>query len=165
MHQKHKAPDSKVHSKRLGRELAMQYLFELELREETDTPENWAAFKTSAFETLGIHENRQSRKAFEYAEQLLGGIAANRSSVDEAILARLAHWDWSRLAVIDRNVMRVAVYEMLFVPSVPPVVSINEAVEIVRDYSGFRSGNFVNGVLNSIKETLARPPREAVESL
>ena len=54
---------------------------------------------------------------------------------------------------------------MLYVPDVPPVVSINEAVEIVRDYSGFRSGNFVNGVLNSIKETLNRPPREAVESL
>lgn len=159
------SPDSKVHSKRLGRELAMQYLFELELREETDSPENWEAFKTAAFETLGIHENRQSRKAFEYAERLLGGIAANRSGIDEAILGKLAHWDWSRLAVIDRNVMRVAVYEMLFVPDVPPVVSINEAVEIVRDYSGFRSGNFVNGVLNSIKETLDRPPREAVDSL
>ena len=61
------SPDSKVHSKRRGRELAMQYLFELELREETDSTANWETFKSAAFETLGIHENRQSRKAFEYA--------------------------------------------------------------------------------------------------
>ncbi len=159
------SPDSKVHSKRLGRELAMQYLFKLDMSQEPDTPEQWETFRATAAETMGMHENRQSRKAFEYAERLVAGIAAHRSAIDEAILGRLAHWDWSRLLTIDRNVMRVAVFEMLFVPEVPPVVSISEAVEIVRDYSGPQSGNFVNGVLNSLKETLKRPPREAVDSL
>ena len=69
------------------------------------------------------------------------------------------------MALVDRNVMRVATYEMLFVPDVPPIVSINEAVEIARDYSGQKSGNFINGVLNGIKDSLDRPAREAVDKL
>ena len=157
--------ETKLHSKRLGRELAMQYLFQLDLANEADTEERWKNFFEQAADTHGLRDNRQSRKAREYAEKLLAGFAAHRSEVDEAIHKHTEHWDWERLAVVDRNVMRVAIFEMLKVPDVPPVVSINEAVEIVRDYSGVQAGNFVNGVLNAIKETLKRPAREAVEEL
>ncbi len=155
----------KLHSKRLGRELAMQYLFQLDLNKEAPSEEQWGNFCETVRESQHLTDNRQSRKAIEYAEKLLGGIAAHRSRVDEEILKHTDHWDWERLAVVDRNVMRVAVFEMLLVPEVPPVVSINEAVEIVRDYSGGQAGNFVNGVLNSIKETLSRPAREAVKEI
>ncbi len=158
-------PDNKLHSKRLGRELAMQYLFQLDLSHDESTPERWQLFCEQAGDTHDLKDNRQSRKAIEYAEKLLAGFAAHRSLVDAEILKHTEHWDWERLAVVDRNVMRVAVFEMLRVAEVPPVVSINEAVEIVRDYSGAQAGNFVNGVLNSIKETLARPARAAVEEL
>jgi len=157
--------DVKLHSKRLGRELAMQYLFQLDLSGEAATPERWTSFVEQANDTHGLRDNRQARKGIEYAERLLAGIAAHSSAIDEEILKHTAHWDWERLALVDRNVMRVAVFEMLLAPDVPPVVSINEAVEIVRDYSGGQAGNFVNGVLNAIKETLKRPAREAVKKL
>jgi len=84
---------------------------------------------------------------------------------DATIRERSENWDFSRLSLVDRNIMRIAVFEMLFLPEVPPVVSINEAVEIAIDFSGERAGSFMNGVLNGIKDTLTRPPREAVEKL
>ena len=69
------------------------------------------------------------------------------------------HWEWDRISLVDRNIMRVAVYEMLFDMEVPPVVSINEGVEIARDYSDEKSANFINGVLNAVKDSLDRPER------
>ena len=69
------------------------------------------------------------------------------------------------MSIVDRNIMRVGIYEMLFVADVPPIVSINEAVGIARDYSGEQSGNFINGVLNGLKDTLTRPSRDAVKEL
>ena len=67
-----------------------------------------------------------------------------------------------RMGVIDRNVMRIAVYEMLHMPDVPPVVSINEAVDLAKYFSSRESGKFVNGVLDRIRKGLPRPAREAM---
>ena len=96
---------------------------------------------------------------------LLKGIFTNITEIDEAINEKATKWDLNRMALVDRNILRVATYEMLFIPDVPPVVSINEAVEIARDYSGQKAGNFINGVLNGIKDSLDRPAREAVDKL
>jgi N utilization substance protein B len=67
------------------------------------------------------------------------------------------------MAIVDRNIMRIATYEMLFCPDIPPVVSINEAVEIAKSFGGEESGSFINGILNGIKDSLARPAREAMK--
>lgn len=159
--------NTKMHAKRLGRELAMQFLFQNDLTGENGNPDEttWQRFVEQASDAHQIGQNRQARKGFEYAAALIAGIKSHLHEIDLKIIERSDKWDWPRMALVDRNVMRVAVYEMLFVPDVPPIVSINEAVEVVRDYSGEKAGNFINGILDSIKDTLSRPAREPVEKL
>ncbi len=147
------------HTKRLARELAMQYLFSNDLAEEAPDGAKWQLFRDQAAENHNLSDNRFGRKVLEYGEKLVNGIYANRSDIDQEIGKHTENWDLNRLALVDRNVLRVAVFEMLYIDDVPPVVSINEAVEIVRDYSGAEAGNFVNGILNSIMAKLDRPQR------
>ncbi len=152
-------PGVKPHAKRLGRELAMQYLFRCDMRHEVPDAATFDSFFEQVREEHGLHENRLARKGREYAEKLYVTVAIHRDAIDEAIRSRSEHWDWERLSLVDRNIMRIAVAEMLFFEDVPPVVSIDEAVEIALDYSGETAGNFINGVLNGVKDTLKRSPR------
>lgn len=147
------------HAKRLGRELAMQYLFRCDMRGELPDAAGFDLFFDEVREEHGLHENRFARKGREYAVELYTAVAVHREKIDETIRQRSEHWDWDRLSLVDRNIMRIAVAEMLFFDAVPPVVSIDEAVEIARDYSGETAGNFINGVLNGVKDTLKRSPR------
>lgn len=156
---------NRMHAKRLGRELAMQYLFQHSFTEEAGEKRSWDEFFEQASFEHELKENRFARKGREYAQTLLKGIFANITEIDEAINDKATKWDLNRMALVDRNILRVATYEMLFIPDVPPIVSINEAVEIARDYSGQKAGNFINGVLNGIKDSLDRPAREAVDKL
>ncbi len=155
----------RMHAKRLGRELAMQFLFQHDFSEETDLEHTWEDFFEQASFEHDLKENRFARKGREYAQELLKGILEKSDEIDAAINEKAKKWDWDRMALVDRNILRVATYEMLFIPDVPPIVSINEAVEIARDYSGEQAGNFINGVLNRIKDSLDRPAREAVDKL
>ncbi|WP_176012775.1 transcription antitermination factor NusB [Victivallis sp. Marseille-Q1083] len=165
MEEEFEISDGKLHAKRLGRELVMQFLFQCDVAREEFRQSRWESFMLQAAQTHALRDNRYARKGREYAEKLLNGIRERQAEIDAAILAHAENWEWDRLAVVDRNVMRVAVFEMLCMPEVPPVVSINEAVEIARDYSGEKAGNFINGVLNGIKDTLSRPARKAVKEL
>ena len=106
-----------------------------------------------------LKENRLGRKAREYAEKLYLTVALNGEEIDATIRKRTENWDLERISLVDRNIMRIAVAEMLYMEDVPPVVSIDEAVGIARDYSGEEAGNFINGVLNGVKDTLKRNPR------
>ncbi|MDD3886494.1 MAG: transcription antitermination factor NusB [Victivallaceae bacterium] len=153
-----------VHSKRLGRELAMQFLFRCDVCGETPEMERFDAFYPQAAEVLGLPENRVARKARDYAMRVFTLVAVNRDQIDKTIAARAEHWDLDRLSVVDRNIMRVATAEMLFCDDIPPVVSIDEAVEIARDYSNPAAGNFINGVLNAVKNQLTRSPRGEKET-
>ena len=150
---------SKMHAKRLGRELAMQYLFECEMRAETPSAASFDAFWEQAEEEFGFKGNPAARKGRKYAEKLYVSVTVNKDEIDGTIRKRTENWDFERIGYVDRNIMRVAVSEMLYDEDVPPVVSIDEAVEIARDYSGESAGNFINGVLNGIKDTLNRSPR------
>ena len=150
---------SKMHAKRLGRELAMQYLFECEMREEIPSAAGFDAFFEQAAVEFQLGETRTARKGRDYAEKLYIAVTVNKDEIDETIRKRTENWDFDRIGCVDRNIMRIAVAEMLYDEAVPPVVSIDEAVDIARDYSGENSGNFLNGVLNGIKNTLKRSPR------
>jgi N utilization substance protein B len=85
-----------------------------------------------------------------YADRLVTGFTQNRRAVDGAIAGHLTGYDFDRLAEIDRDILRVATYELIFVPEIPPAVSIDEAVEIAKRYSTAESGRFVNGVLGAL---------------
>lgn len=149
----------KPHAKRLGRELAMQYLFRCDMRDELPSVQTFNQFFEEVREQHALQENRLARKGREYAQKLYNNVAIHKEKIDCTIQACSDNWDWERLSLVDRNIMRIAVAEMLYEDEVPPIVSIDEAVEIARDYSGEEAGNFINGVLNGIKNTLTRSPR------
>ena len=96
-----------------------------------------------------------------FAEKLARGALEKREAVDEQIRRVAENWDIDRIAAVDRNVLRLAIYEMMFCEDIPPVVSINEAVDIAKKFSTKDSGKFVNGILDRIRKELPRPARTA----
>jgi len=101
-------------------------------------------------------------KSQQFAEDLIRGVLANLQQIDALVQSYAEHWEIKRMNVVDRNIIRLALYEMLFRPDIPPVVSINEAVDIAKYYSSMESGKFVNGILDRALRDLRRPSREAV---
>ena len=140
-------------SKRLGRELAMEFLFACESKQELPGAAGFEAFLESVKEEFVLEDNRNTRRARDYAVRLYEAVACDQEKIDKLIADHCRNWNMERLSGVDRNIMRVAVAEMLFFPEVPPVVSIDEAVGIARDFSGVEAGNFINGVLNSVKNS------------
>ncbi|MCX6984387.1 MAG: transcription antitermination factor NusB, partial [Lentisphaerae bacterium] len=116
-------------------------------------------------EESGLYpQNRLLRKSKEFAEKLIRGSIDKKSDIDSSIETFAKKWKIDRMAIVDRNIMRIATYEMLFCPEIPPVVSINEAVEIAKSFGGEESSSFINGILNGIKDSLSRPAREAMQT-
>jgi len=92
----------------------------------------------------------------EFANNLINQIILNKKKLDELIKARVDNWDLSRIALIDRILLRIGICEILFFPDIPPKVSINEAIEIAKDYSTSSSGKFINGILDAILADLKK---------
>jgi transcription antitermination factor NusB len=86
-----------------------------------------------------------------YALALVGGVRAHREEIDGWIRRTAKNWDLERMAVLDRNVLRLGIYELLHSEEVPPKVAINEAIEIAKRYSTTQSGAFVNGILDRVR--------------
>jgi len=101
----------------------------------------------------------------QFAEELITGVEAHKEELDARIQKYAEHWNVARMVAVDRNVMRVAIYEMLFRTDIPPVVSINEAVELAKELSGEESGKFVNGILDRASRDIDRPSRTAKISI
>ncbi len=95
-------------------------------------------------------------EAFDFAKELLAVTIEHQTSVDELIRSKVDNWDFSRIALIDRIIMRMGIVEFLFFPDIPPKVTIDEAIEIAKWYSTDDSGKFVNGVLNAVLDDLKR---------
>jgi len=89
----------------------------------------------------------------EFANALVTGVCKNLQMIDKVISTYAANWELKRMAVIDRNILRFATYELLFDEDVPPKVSINEAIDIAKKYGDKDSGKFVNGILDKISKT------------
>jgi N utilization substance protein B len=94
-----------------------------------------------------------------FAEPLIRGTLEHRDEADAVIKKHAKNWDLHRIAAVDRNILRLAIYEMLHRDDIPPVVSINEAVDIAKKFSTEDSGKFVNGILDKVKSELLRPAR------
>jgi transcription antitermination protein NusB len=136
--------------RRDSREAAVQFLFQRDLH----TPEH----------QIGVDDFWSLRPAPEnvkkFATELITGVLAHQAAIDEQIKKFLKNYDLHRVAAVDRNVLRVAVFEMLFCPDIPPVISINEAIEVAKKFGAQDSGKFVNGVLDRIRSELPRPARQ-----
>jgi N utilization substance protein B len=94
-----------------------------------------------------------------FADPLIRGALQYRDESDALIKKHAKNWELHRIAAVDRNILRLAIYEMLHRDDIPPVVSINEAVDIAKKFSTQDSGKFVNGILDKVKGELMRPAR------
>ena len=102
----------------------------------------------------GSDESSEAVKTF--TNGLVNGAADKSKEIDRLISKYATNWQLDRMAVIDRNVLRIATYELLFMDDIPPKVSINEAIDIAKKFGGDDSGKFVNGVLDKINKTEAK---------
>ena len=91
-----------------------------------------------------------------FARNVVKGTIENRDGIDKQITDVAENWNLHRMAVVDRNVLRLACYEILFLDDIPPKVSINEAIELAKKFSTIESGRFVNGILDKINQHLNR---------
>ena len=94
----------------------------------------------------------------EFATDLAIGAITHLDKIDERIKMRTEHWRIPRMAIVDRNLIRLAVYEFLFQPQTPKTVAINEALEIARRFSTHEATQFINGILDAIKRDLEETP-------
>jgi transcription antitermination factor NusB len=131
--------------RRKAREMALQFLYQLDQRGEDDPDARAGDFWAE-------HPVQAETRAF--ADALVRGTKAHQHRIDPVIAQVAEHWDLDRMAVVDRNVLRLAVYELLWRPEVPPKVAINEAIEIAKKFGTGESGRFINGVLDRIHKDL-----------
>jgi len=141
----------KVSGRRETREWIMQFLFQLDFN-----PEPIDIALKDFWEGKDPVEREKT-----YAEEVIKGVVQHKDELDDRLSQYAKRWDSDRMGAVDRTVMRVALFEMLYRDDVPPVVSINEAVHFAKDFSSFQSGRFVNGVLDRIRKELDRPARTA----
>lgn len=133
-------------SRRKGREAALQILFQLETGEVTPTQAVRYYFDHFA----------PSREGEEFAASLVAGCAADREAIDDRIRSVSEHWRLERMSRVDRNILRLATYELLRLTDVPRRVTLNEAIELAKRYGSEGSPGFVNGVLDRIAGDLGK---------
>lgn len=99
------------------------------------------------------NEERAESDVKKFANSIVLGVAEKKAEIDKLISKYTTNWQLGRMAVIDRNVLRYATYELLFAEDIPPKVAINEAIDIAKKYGDKDSGKFVNGVLDKINKS------------
>lgn len=106
-----------------------------------------------------VNDLKKEPDVFDLAKTLFLKVIETKDEVDALIKGRVANWEFSRIAVIDKIVLRISICELLYFDDIPPKVSINEAIEIARRYSTEKSDKFVNGVLDSVLDDLKKSGR------
>ncbi|EGW36681.1 transcription antitermination factor NusB [Desulfosporosinus sp. OT] len=135
-------------SRRLARETALQVLFQRDLTKEpliaAEAVQRWAT------------EFSVPEASIPFTQELVDGTIAHQNEIDLKIAAFAQEWTISRMANVDRNVMRLATYEILFRPDIPGRVSLNEAIELAKRFGGEESAKFVNGILDRIVDSVSK---------
>jgi N utilization substance protein B len=123
-----------------SRELALQILFQIEFAPQIEYSE-----------FLEVFEQSFGQDVIDYADLLISGVKNNLPKIDSAIQSASSHWKISRMAIVDRNILRMAYFEMILMPdALKPNIVINEAVELAKRYGTAESSSFVNGILDQL---------------
>jgi transcription antitermination factor NusB len=131
--------------RRRAREVALQFLYQLDLQEEMDPAPHATEFWS---------RHSLDGDARQFADELVRGAMAARREIDDTITRFTEHWDLERMAVVDRNILRLAVYELGWRTETPPKVVINEAIEIAKKFGTRESSRFINGILDRVHREL-----------
>jgi transcription antitermination protein NusB len=159
--------------RRRSREMALQVLYQLDLTgitpeegmglyfdhlsgdkgRDEDAPENDLP---SAEDSPSAWSQEVLIEARPFAELLISGVSHHRDEIDRWLVSASEHWRLDRMSTVDRNILRIAIYEMLYCQDIPPKVSINEAIDLGKRFSGQDSGPFINGVLDQILAAMGK---------
>ena len=131
--------------RRKARELALQLLYQLDVQGEEHPGPHLDDFWL---------QHPVDREAREFAESLVRGTKLHGAEIDELISRYAENWELDRMAVVDRNILRLAVYELVWGTDVPPKVAINEAIEIAKKFGTQESSRFINGILDRVYRDL-----------
>ncbi len=129
-----------------AREYALQVLYQMEIRKDGCE---------ESLKSFWERETEKEKVVVEFTGQLVRGVAENMRELDAVITKYAANWQIDRMAVVDKNILRMAAFEILRLDDIPPKVSINEAVDMAKKYGDKDSGKFVNGILDKINKTKA----------
>tara|TARA_B100000029_G_scaffold425712_1_gene434245 strand:+ start:4006 stop:4515 length:510 start_codon:yes stop_codon:yes gene_type:complete len=166
----------RMRHRRLARERAIQFLFQYDLNPPGNREEAldgfWSSQTTAAIkkekdpaswgEVKELPPPSEEDNAVRlFGETLINGVLDRVEELDSIISKEVKNWDIDRIAKVDRSILRLAIYEMFYREDIPPVVTINEAIDIAKKFSTEKSGSFVNGILDKIKAKLMRPSRSS----
>lgn len=135
-----------VRKRTKAREYALQLLYKYDITRE-------------GLEHLGAfwaEQDEASEDIKDFTEKLISGTLENLEEIDKKIASFATNWQLKRMAVVDRNVLRIGSFELIYLKDIPAKVSINEAVDLAKKYSGEEAGKFVNGILDRIREELGK---------
>jgi len=142
-------------NRHLSRTVAMQSLYEWDFNERRGSLKGITETNIAQF-APGIED-----AGFIY--ELIEGVEVNIAKIDEIIIKTAPEWPLDQITVIDRNILRLGIYELMFQKQVPPKVAINEAVELAKTFGGESSGKFVNGVLGTLYKDLPEELKQEAE--
>ena len=142
--------------RRRSREYALQILFQLEL---TDT-----ALNDDLLNEFWKRINKEPDDVKEFTHSIVRETIGNLDKIDAIIIKAAQHWSLERMAVIDRNILRAATYELSFREDIPASVAINEAIEIAKKYSTVDSASFINGILDRIANETPRKAKKRTKN-
>lgn len=134
-----------------AREIALQLLFQFDLRGN-----GYAEELGKTLNALCADECEGEADVAEFTRRIVEGTLGHRTEIDERLQGVTRNWDLRRMANVDRNVLRLAMYELMYCKDVPPKVAINEAIELGKKFSTANSGGFVNGILDRVRIDLEK---------
>ena len=137
-------------TRRQARELALQFLYQYDsLKESSADTEDVEGLLSSFWDESELEIDDDTR---EFSSTLIKGSCSNLTKVDGVITTYSEHWRLNRMSTIDRNILRIAIYELAYLSNIPAAVTINEAVELGKRFGTEESGSFINGILDKIRE-------------
>lgn len=128
--------------RRQSRELAIQFLYQIDMAGQEDWQKAIESFWNEQDITPDVKE---------FSNRIINKVIEEKKEIDKLITSYTTNWDIDRIAVVDRNILRTAISELLYMDDIPPIVSINEAVDIAKKFGSSESGKFVNGILDKIR--------------
>ncbi|MGB0417121.1 MAG: transcription antitermination factor NusB [Coraliomargarita sp.] len=136
------------------RTCAVQFLYQWELNKPEELNDALRVF---------IEDQEFSRDYYAFAEELIHGAIDHIEKIDDEIMSHASNWKFDRIAKVDLSILRLAIYELLFRTDIPPIVSINEAIDLSKVFSNPDSKRFINGILDKMKDKINRPLRKALD--
>ncbi len=137
--------------RRDGRVAALQFLYAWSLNQPKNLADDLQVFFSNC---------EQPREHYAFGEELIHGAIEHLGEIDARIKGLAHNWDFDRIAKIDLAILRIAMFEMIFRKDIPPVVSINEAIDLSKQFSNADSKRFINGILDRIKDQAGRDARK-----